>query len=116
MPTHRIYCSVNRCLIPTGHEFESADSAPVEDLIRACDDMAKNAARDDFKPTNTYGYAYKVDGSLEYFVSKYYFKWPNYVDREDNGKDSGEGQSGAKRKSSKRGSNRARNSDSGDVG
>jgi hypothetical protein len=116
MSIHRVYCSVDGCLIPTGHDFATSSTSPVEDIIRACDDMAKNAARDDFKPSNTVGYAYKVDGSLEYYVSKYYFKWPNYVDREENGKDSSEGQSGSRKKSSNRGSRRNRGSDTGNAG
>lgn len=116
MAIHRVYSSIDGCLVPTGHDFATTTAAPVEDVVRMCDDMAKNASRDDFEPSNVVGYAYKVDGSLEYYVSKYYFKWPNYVDREDNAKNSGEGQSGSRKKSSNRGARRNRGSDTGDVG
>ena len=41
------------------------------------------------------GIIYKVDGKTEFFVSRYFFLWSTYNEREDrHGKSSGKGQQG----------------------
>lgn len=78
-------CSLTRFAAHTYSESEAR-----EDLIRLVEGVAKdgktlNAQRD--------GIIYKVDGKCEFFVSRYFYLWPNYTDREDrHGKGSGKGQ------------------------
>jgi len=55
----------------------------VDSLINTLEDIAKKTASlNDLVD----GFIYKVDGKTEFFVSRYYYLWPNYTDREDHKK------------------------------
>lgn len=59
------------------HNYPELDAR--EDLIRLVEGVAKdgktlNLARD--------GIVYKVNGVCEFFVSRYFYLWPNFTDRE----------------------------------
>ncbi len=68
-----------------------------DDLVNLCEGVAKDgktltAERD--------ALVYKVDGSTEFFVSRYFYIWPNYTDREDHhGKSFGKRQQGRDQRS-----------------
>lgn len=79
MNVHRIYHRVDGVLVPTGHQVLGVDGAPIEAMIRSCDDLAKNAA----KTSSFAAFAYKVDNRIEYYVSSAYYRWPNYPEESD---------------------------------
>jgi hypothetical protein len=80
MAKHSIFARISNVLVPTGHEVTLSSDTPLEDMIRACDDLARAAVKDRTKP---HAYAYKVDDHVEYFISKYFFVWPNHSDNEE---------------------------------
>lgn len=62
---------------------------PLNEHIHQCDKLAKmlNDETGGWSPGPAYdGVIYKVDDSVEYFVSKYYFKYPNTTDKDEYGK------------------------------
>lgn len=80
MYKHSIFARISNVLVPTGHEVTVSSDVPLEDMIRSCDDLARAAAKDGTKPE---AYAYKINDGVTYFISKYFFVWPNYPEREE---------------------------------
>lgn len=80
MYKHSIFARISNVLVPTGHEVLVPNDVPMEDMIRACDDLARAAAKDATKPV---AYAYKINDGVTYFISKYFFVWPNHSEREE---------------------------------
>lgn len=80
MAKHSIFARISNVLVPTGHEVTTSSDSPLDDMIRACDDLAAAAVKDRTKPV---AYAYKIDTQVEYFISKYFFMWPNHPEREE---------------------------------
>jgi hypothetical protein len=56
-----------------------SDEATEDENVRICDDKAREASKSHGPIT---AFLYKEDGELMYFVSKYFFTWPNFLDRE----------------------------------
>jgi hypothetical protein len=73
------------------------DAEVRDDLINLCEGVAKDGKT--LNPERD-AIVYKVDGSTEFFVSRYFYLWPNYTDREDyHGKSSGKRQQGRDQRS-----------------
>ncbi|NJL54095.1 hypothetical protein HC928_02265 [bacterium] len=64
--------------IPTTYELTSDSDEPVDRFLREADYRAKSLTSRNVKD----GVLYKVSGETVYFVSKYYFLYPNYTDEE----------------------------------
>lgn len=59
--------------------FNGPDEGSEDEHIRVCDDMARAASKEGGAVN---AFLYKEDGELMYFVSKYFFLWPNFLDRD----------------------------------
>lgn len=55
------------------------DAEVRDDLINLCEGVAKDGKT--LNPERD-AIVYKVDGSTEFFVSRYFYLWPNYQDRD----------------------------------
>lgn len=82
MFTHSVFARTtvgNETSLVLMNTTEEETDHPMDSAIRRCDDEARFAVRD-HKAADAY--VYKVDGEVEYMVSKYFYAYPNTTDRE----------------------------------
>lgn len=71
-------------LTPIGMSILDTDEVQ-EAIVQEADRQAKALLNPDpiLKALRADGVFYMIDGKTEYFISKYFYLWPNFTDRED---------------------------------